>query len=150
MGMTADLWQLIGSAAWGTGAFACLIAAGLLYSRPGRFGAARRALVAAIGLTGLWALIGALAGPESLGAELADSLRNLAWLFALYRLFAIDGRDASLAPVRPLLVALCFVELLQLALEVAIVVSPFGGKFAELAFHTVTLFRLLVAIGGLV
>lgn len=145
----AAAWSMIAAILWGSGAFACLFAAGQMQGRPGRFGLARPALVFALIVTGLWALTGALAGPSSLGAELADSLRNLAWLFALYRLFAIDGRHASLAPVRPLLVALGFVELLQLAIELLLVASPFGGEFAELAFHTVTLFRLLVATGGL-
>lgn len=149
MSVAAGIWPVIGSNVWGTGAFACLIAAGQLYSGPGKFGTARRALTFSVAVTGLWALIGALAGPSSLGAELADSLRNLAWLFALYRLFAIDGRHASLAPVQPLLVALGFVELLQLTIELLLLASPFDGRFAELAFHTVTLFRLLVATGGL-
>lgn len=149
MSVTTGLWPIVGSVVWGTGAFACLIAAGQLHASPGKFGTARRALTFAVAVTGLWALIGALAGPASLGAELADSLRNLAWLFALYRLFGIDGRHASLAPVRPLLVAVGFVELLQLAIELLLIASPFGGQFAELAFHTVTLFRLLVATGGL-
>jgi len=149
MSVTSGLWPIVGSIVWGTGAFACLIAAGQLYAGPGKFGSARRALTFAVAVTGLWALIGALGGPSSLGAELADSLRNLAWLFALYRLFAVDGRHASLAPVRPLLVALGFVELLQLAIELLLLASPFDGRFAELAFHTVTLFRLLVATGGL-
>jgi putative PEP-CTERM system histidine kinase len=150
MSVATGIWQVIGAFAWGSGAFACLIAAGRLQARPGRFGAARPALIVAVAMTGLWALIGALAGPASLGAELADSLRNLAWLFALHRLFAIDGRHASLAPVQPLLVVLGFVELLQLTVELLLIASPFGGQFADLAFHTVTLFRLLVAIGGLV
>lgn len=149
MSAAASLWPIVGSVLWGTGAFASLIAAGQLYARPGKFGTARRAVTVAVAATGFWALIGALAGPASLGAELADSLRNLAWLFALYRLFGIDGRDASLAPVRPLLVAVGFVELLQLAIEGLLFLSPFDGRFAELAFHTVTLFRLLVATGGL-
>ena len=149
MDAAGGIWQVIGAIAWGTGAFACLIAAARLQARRGRFGSARLALIAASGATGFWALIGALAGPTATLTELADSLRNLAWLFAIYRLFAIDGRHKSLVAVRPLLLAVGFVELLQLALLLLFVAYPVHGHWVELAFQTVTLFRILVATGGL-
>lgn len=149
MSVTSGIWPIVGSVVWGTGAFACLVAVGQIKARAGKFSSARGAIGFAVAATGLWALVGALAGPASIGAELADSLRNLAWLFALYRLFAIDGRHASLGPVRPLLVALGFVELLQLAVELLLFANLFGAVFSDLAFHTLTLFRLLVATGGL-
>ena len=44
-----------------------------------------------------------------------ESLRNLAWLLVLYRLFASDGRHATPSPVRPVIFAASFVELLYLA-----------------------------------
>ena len=146
---TIGIWQVIGVTAWGTGAFACLVAAGQLQARAGRFGSARPALVVALGVTGLWAMLGALTGPTSIWTEVADSCRNLAWLFVIYRLFAIDGRHASLAPVRPLLLAVGFVELLQLAILLLSLTNPFGEAVAELAFQTVILFRILLATGGL-
>ena len=46
---------------------------------------------------------------------IAESLRNLGWIFAIYRLFAVDGRHATMRPIRPMLAALAFVELVQLA-----------------------------------
>lgn len=150
MSAAAPLWQVAGSAIWGAGAVACLIAAARLRARLAHFGTARSAVVGAVGLTALWALAGALAGPQSMPAELASSFRNLAWLVALHRLFAIEGRHAALSPVRPLILALGFVELLQLAIEWLLIARPFGDVLASLAFHTVTLFRLLVATGGLV
>lgn len=149
MGSSGGTWQVIGAIAWGSGAFACLLAGGSLVARQGRFGLARPALIAALGLTGLWSLLGVLTGPASLGADLADSLRNLAWLFAIYRLFAIDGRHASLRPVRPLLLAVSFVELLQLAILLWILGRPMAGAPGTLAFETITLFRILVATAGL-
>lgn len=100
MGTLAPLWQATGSVIWGAGALACLIAAVRLRAMPGQFGSARTALLAAVAVTALWALIGTVAGPGSLVAELASSFRNLAWLFALLRLFEIDGRYASLPPAR--------------------------------------------------
>lgn len=149
MGPASSISQAIEAVAWGSGAFACLLVAGALQARPERFGTARKALVLALGVTALWALIGALAGAASIWANMADSLRDLGWLFAVYRLFAIDGRHASLRPVRPLLAALGFVELLQLAIMLLQVSNPLGGLLAGLAFQTVTLFRILVATGGL-
>lgn len=150
MAAFASLWQAIGLLIWGAGAFACLIAAARLRAMPAHFGSARPAVVAAVAVTALWALIGTLAGPGSLAAEVASSFRNLAWLFALLRLFEIDGRYASLPPVRPLLLALAFVELLQLAIVSAMLAGALGAGLDGLTFHTVTLFRLLVATGGLV
>lgn len=144
-----SIWQIVSALAWGAGAFSCLIAACLMQARPAEFGRARGALVLALAVTGLWALVGTLTGPGSLWTELANSLRNLAWLLALYRLFAVDGRHASLAPVRPLLGVLAFVELLQLAILLAVSASVVTAALASLAFHTVVLFRLLVATGGL-
>lgn len=151
MGGAADAWRIVAAIAWGTGAFACLIAAARLQARPGRFGSARTALIAASGMTGLWALVGAVAGPASSSAELVDCLRNLAWLFAIYRLFAVDGRHKSLAAVRPLLLAVGFVELLQLMWSLLSIFQayPTHGNWADMAFQTVTLFRILVATGGL-
>lgn len=149
MGAALDIWHFVGTIAWGTGAFVCLLVTARLQARPDRFGFARKALMAASGVTGLWALTGALTGPASIFAELADSLRNLAWLFAIYRLFAIDGRHKSMTAVRPLLLAVGFVELLQLALLLLLLGSPSHGLLADLAFQTITLFRILVATGGL-
>lgn len=145
----AALWDVVTAIAWGSGAFACLVVAATLQGRPGRFGALRGVIVLAVGLTGLWALAGTLAGPSSRWAELADTARNLGWLLVLYRMFAVDGRHASLAPVRPLLLAVGFVELLQLGLGHAMSLARIGPAEQALAFHTATLFRLLVATGGL-
>lgn len=145
----ASIWGVIAALAWGTGAFAALVAAARMQATAGRFGPARSALALALGLTGLWALIGALAGPGSIATELADSLRNLAWLFAIYRMFAIDGRHTSLAPVRPLLAVLAAVETLQMGVELALAAGLYSPVLAQLAFHSLTLLRLLVATGGL-
>jgi len=94
------------TAAWSLGALACLLAAAWLQRCRLRFGTARAALVLALGTTGLWALTGAASGIDTPVESLAESLRNLAWIFALYRLFEVDGRHALVKPVRPLLAAL--------------------------------------------
>ncbi|MCZ8320279.1 MAG: PEP-CTERM system histidine kinase PrsK [Novosphingobium sp.] len=149
MSASIGVWSVMAALAWGTGAFAALVAAGRMQASSGRFGPARLALVMALGVTGLWALVGALTGPGSIATELADSLRNLAWLFAIYRMFAIDGRHTSLVPVRPLLAVLACVETLQMGVEVALAVGVYGTVLTQIAFHSLTLLRLLVATGGL-
>lgn len=134
---------------WSMGAFACLAAFMWLQRRRGRFGAADTALIIALGLSALWLLTGAAMGLESGAVQMAESLRNLAWIFALYRLFGMDGRLAAVRPVRPMLAALAFVELLQVAtfLFLSLRQVPVAAGFA---FHSLVSLRLLVAVGGLV
>lgn len=143
---SSAVWSLIDVAAWSAGALACLLAAAWLQSHRGRYGSARTALVAALVLSGGWALTGALLGIGSSATAIAESLRNLGWIFAIYRLFEIDGRHASMKPVRPMLAALAFVELLQ----VASVVLLAQRSAAVLQLHAFSSLHLLVAIGGLV
>jgi putative PEP-CTERM system histidine kinase len=148
MTLLGAAWAGIDTVLWSAGATACVLAAAWLQSRKRRFGAARTALIVALAATGGWALAGAVLGIASSAAALAESLRNLAWIFALYRLFAIDGRHASMKPVRPMLAALAFVELLQIA-GLWLLVGR-GSASPATAFQTVATLHLLVAIGGLV
>lgn len=144
-------WPGIAALIGGAGAFACLLVAGWLARRPERYGPASSALVAALVATGLWVLCGAALGPGETVTSLAEAARNVFWLFALYRLFAIDGRLHSVQPVRPLLAALAFVELLQLfAHGLFAALRPDGAALESFAFHTVTMLHLLLASGGLV
>ncbi len=135
---------------WAVGALCCLIAAGWLQRRQQRFGPANSAVIVAAALTGLWAGAGALTGIASPATALAESARNLGWLFALYRLFAVDGRHASMRPVRPMALALGFVELLQASIWLWLIVQGQHGSPLEFFFKTLTMFHLLVAIGALV
>lgn len=134
---------------WDLGALGCLIAMAWLQRRRGRFAAADTALVVALGLTALWCLCGAFGGIESAAARLAESLRNLAWIFALYRLFAMDGRLQSVGPVRPLLVALAFTEFLHGAGALALAQDR-GSIASGIAFNSLASLRLMAAVGGLV
>ena len=141
---------LIGTGMWAIGALCCLIAAGWLQRRQQRFGPANRAVIVAAALTGLWAGAGALTGIASAATALAESARNLGWRFALYRLFAVDGRHASMRPVRPMALALGFVELLQASIWLWLIVQGHSGVPLVLVFKTLSMFHLLVAIGALV
>lgn len=149
--MSAGLaWAGLDTAAWSAGALACLAAAVWLQRCRLRFGPARNALVVALGLTGLWSMIGAVEGISSAPTTLVEAMRNLAWLFALHRLFAVDGRLSLVRPVRPMLAALAFVELLQLSTQLFVIQTGAKGLAAGTGFHTVTTLHLLVATGGLV
>ena len=136
------------AALWVAGGAACLLAAWWLQRRREILGPAQQAVVAGAAATGLWAIAGAAAGISAPLTSLAESVRNLLWLFALYRLFAVDGRHASMRPVRPLIAALVFVELLQAMVWAWLVAR--GVAPQPVLFRTLTMFHLLVAIGALV
>lgn len=150
MTTTGIAWVFIGQLAWLAGALACLFAAMWVLADKARFGQARAAILAALVFTAGWAACGALAGFMAQSTDLIESARNLAWVFALYRLFAIDGRHASMKPVRPILASLAFVELLKAFSLVQI--DPYGRAHEALgqSFYTLAMLRVLFAVGGLV
>ncbi|MFM5906195.1 MAG: XrtA/PEP-CTERM system histidine kinase PrsK [Novosphingobium sp.] len=150
MNLSAAAWTGIDTVLWSIGAVACLLAAAWLQSRRERFGTARPALLLALAITGGWALIGATFGIDTVAAQLGESLRNLAWIFAIYRLFALDGRHAAMKPVRPMLAALAFVEFLQMAAVWMLLFRSGTGEAGQTAFLSMVSLRLLVAVGGLV
>ncbi len=149
-GDAIGIWGLVSALSQLSGALAAAIAAAWISGRRDRFGAAGWAIVASLGLTALWCLAIA-ATPAGIDRQgLLESLANLGWLMVVYRMFAGDGRHASLAPIRPLVIALAFVEFLHLGLELApLLLSP-GGEDAGVVLRLVTIFRLMVTIGGLV
>lgn len=129
------------------------IAAGVaawLYPRRERFGGAGGPIVLALIVSAIWCVVALSGGAVNIAGAIAFSGTYLAWLFATYRLFSIDGRDESLKPIRPVVLVLCFVEALQLALAVALPNLPLDGESARVAFSLFVLFRLMVAVGALV
>lgn len=147
MSFGPGIWAGFDAAGWSLGALACLLAAAWLQRCRMRFGSARPSLVLALALTGTWALVGAITGIDSIKAGLAECARDLALVFALYRLFEVDGRHALVKPVRPMLAALAFVELLQVAVQLMLATR---SGVSEAGFQTIITFHLLVVIGGLV
>jgi putative PEP-CTERM system histidine kinase len=150
MGLADGFWLLTGKFAWSAGALACFLAASWLLAVRARYGIAHRALVVALGLSGTWAMAGALTGFDSRSAALAEAARNLAWIFALYRLYGYDGRHASMRPVRPMLAALAFVELLQASTLVLFAAFGTPLSVALTSFHTMAMLHVLTTVGGLV
>jgi putative PEP-CTERM system histidine kinase len=131
------------------GAVACTLVAGMLW-RTGKPKRERGATIAARAITAGWCVTNAAWGPGTVPANLVESARNLAWIAVVYRLFANDGRNHSVGPIRPLVFALAFVECLQPA--VAVLEVRFGGepRVHAAAFAVAALLRALVAVGALV
>lgn len=113
-------------------------------------GPALKASTFALVASGLWALtlIADVSG-ELIGAVML-SLSHLAWLWFLYRLFSVDAEGQQLGPIRFVVAALALVELLQIALALAVLAYA-GTQVAETMFlRIVVSFRLLFCIGALV
>ncbi|ANY20564.1 C4-dicarboxylate transport sensor protein DctB [Tsuneonella dongtanensis] len=146
----ASFWQFAGFFLSLGGAVACAVVAVMLLTRNGNPRREHASVIVALVASAAWCVTIAAWGPGTLPASLVESGRNLAWLFVLYRLFGNDGRDHSLAPIRPLVFVLALVECLQPA--VAILQFRFADvkAIAELAFSVGALFRALVSVGALV
>ncbi|HKT85328.1 MAG TPA: XrtA/PEP-CTERM system histidine kinase PrsK [Novosphingobium sp.] len=153
---SASFWILLGVGLNLAGAIAVASLAIWLLPHRDRFGSAGSAIVAALFLTAGWCLVVASGSVPSstpgfvLAPSLAETARNLGWLFAIYRLFASDGRDSSLAPIRPVIFALAFVELLHLGFDFTLSTIVFTARTLRVVFDFNVMFRLLVTVGGLV
>ncbi|WP_062344446.1 XrtA/PEP-CTERM system histidine kinase PrsK [Novosphingobium sp. CCH12-A3] len=144
-------WQGFGQWAFLIAAFCFLMLTGWRWERRrnAQEGSARAELGAFI-VSGAWALVVAGTGYATLVAQVFESFRTFAWLSLAFVLFSRDGRHTSVAPIRPVMAALIFVETLQFILLMLNV--RYGGNAAAQAmiFQISMLFRLLVATGALV
>ncbi len=127
---------------YGVAAIACALAAAIVL----RHGTAtarrdRGAAAGALLATAIWAAARAAVG-SGMALEFLEILRNLAWIYALFRHFANDGRDETLRVVRHVITVLAAVEALQLVL----LASQWNGAEAAVS----ALLRMLVAVGALV
>ena len=143
---TAALFAGLAQAGFALGALACVFSAAWLMARRGRYGRPGPAIVAATALTAVWSAVALGAAPGGIEV-LAESVRNLAWLLVLYRLFESDGRHLRVKPVRAVIAALACVELLQPALFAVFALRGIGTGAA--LFPTNALLSMLVAVGGL-
>jgi putative PEP-CTERM system histidine kinase len=146
---SAHLWVLVAFFTNLIGAIACTLAAGWLLQRGDVARADRVPAITALCINAAWCVAVASFGPGTTFAGAIETARNLAWIFVLYRLFANDGRDRLLGPIRPLVVALAFVECLQPALLV-LDARFVAGPVHEVVFAISAMFRVLVAVGALV
>lgn len=88
--------------------------------------------------------------PDHAAIELATTARNLALIVLIFRLFAADGRDESLKPIRPVVLSLALVSLFQpVLLFIEAQVSDFP-QLIQLIFEVSAILNVLVAVGALV
>lgn len=148
--LPADLWSVLALLLHVTAAIGAATLSIWLRARASRLGTAGYATVAALLVTALWSLAEAVELRGSLAASSLESARNVVWLFVVYRFFAGDGRHDSLAPIRPVLCALIFVELLLFGLDISLARSPLGQAFDNITPGLGITLRLLVSVGALV
>ncbi|HKX79104.1 MAG TPA: XrtA/PEP-CTERM system histidine kinase PrsK [Novosphingobium sp.] len=145
-----EIWLVAGVAAHVCGAVSSAAVAVWLSRTRGRFGPARGGMIAALFLTAAWCVCIAALGGASPISWVAESGRNLGWLFVIYRLFAADGRHASLAPIRPVVAVLGAVELLSMGTGIVASQLSTDSDVAALGLRFLIMFRLLVTVGALV
>ena len=135
---------------YSVGAIVCALAAIWIGGRGDAGRRDRMPAIVALALTANWCFAAASFEPGRPIVELTEIARNLAWLFMLFRLFANDGRDEQLRPVRPVVFALALVEVLQFALLLIAQRYAVAPELFTLTFETSTLFRIMVSVGALV
>jgi putative PEP-CTERM system histidine kinase len=136
---------------WGHAAAAILFGAlsVWLFGRS-RWDGRARMMMAATGATAIWALIAAIEGPTSMFALLSESLRNLAWLGYMYRLWRQgEGEQRTMSVIAlygvlaAVITALMSAEMLPLWLSG----SP---RLLNAAFFAALILRMIVTVGSLV
>ena len=135
-------------AAYLLSAIAALVMATWLVVRRSQADWAPGATALALAVTAGWALARPAVGPEAVETRLLLSMSYLAWLWPLYRLFEKDGRHASLGPIRPVVLALGFVGLMQVVVALAIEGDSTRAGVDELIRLGIAL-RLLFCVGAL-
>ncbi len=141
--LTAELTHL-------AGACAAVMLAVWVAGRRALVGPSGNALVVALVMSAVWALTIAATGVNSAAAHIAESGRNLGWLFVIYRLFSGDGRHMLVRPIRPVMVSLAAIELFHTLLMTIGLAGQFPASAQNTLFHMTVMFRLMMAIGGLV
>lgn len=143
-------WSLLAAVTHVLGACAAAGTAVWLMPQRSKLGSVGLAAVLALAISTSWAITAGATGTESAGTYFSESLRNIAWLVVVWKLFGTDGRSSSIKAVRPLVFALAAVEIIAGSLLV-ILHRPFEGYLDEgQAFEMMVSFRLLFTIGGLV
>lgn len=146
----AHIWiPLVAILAWIAGAVLSSGAMLWIWRHGERARPDRMALMIAAGCSALWCAIVAGLGPDHGAATIAAMARNLALIAAIFCLFSADGRSNSLKPIRPVIVALVLVQLLQpVVLAFQLRTSTVPGM-ASAVFEVRVVIDMLVSIGAL-
>jgi len=143
-------WVLLADLAHLIGACAAATLAAWVGGRRSTVGPAGTAIVEALALSAAWALTVAATGVGSSAGHIAESARNLGWLFVIYRLFSTDGRHTLVRPIRPVMLSLAAIELFQSLQILMFPDMPLSSAAHQTMFHMTVMFRLMMSIGGLV
>lgn len=111
-----------------------------------QFGRAGVPVIAGLASTAVWCVALTTANNSQFLVIALEAARNLAWLWAIYRLFKGDGRHETLAPIRPVISILMTVEALHIIMGGAI--SGLGSRAIPFEFDVIL--SLATSIGGLV
>lgn len=131
-------------------AFSGILLALWLVSRSRERSPAVKAVAAALSIAAMWSLAVLSYDHGSGLTRAALSLSNLAWLWALYRLFSNDHKAKSIGLIRTVVIALAFVELGQIAILVLQARYGTGLAVDGLFVRSSITFHLLFSIGALV
>jgi len=143
------IWPLAALLAWLAGAVASAGAMAWIWRHGERARPDRTALMVAAGCSAVWCAVTAGLGTDHIAATMAAMSRNLALIAAIFCLFSADGRTASLKPVRPVIIALVLVQLLQpVVLLFQLKASGLPGIVGAV-FEVRVLIDMLVSIGAL-
>jgi len=145
-----EFWILTAFSLHLAAAAACALAAVWIWRRGDPARPDRKAVIGALCLTAVWSVIVAALGAVSFLALCAEIARNLAWIAVVYQLFANDGRHETLKPIRPVVLALLFVECLQVALLLLTLQYELPASLSALTFQVSAMFRVMVSVGVLV
>lgn len=147
--VAGGIWPMAVLLAWSLGA---ILSAGAMvwiwrhgeHARPDR-----TALLVAAAISAVWCTIAGGLGADHHAAIIAAMSRNLALMAAIFCLFSADGRTASLKPIRPVIISLVLVQLLQpLVLWFQLRSAGLPGVVGA-AFEARVLIDMLVSIGAL-
>ncbi|MET0588476.1 MAG: PEP-CTERM system histidine kinase PrsK, partial [Novosphingobium sp.] len=130
------------------GALTALIATAWIFHRRDRYGPAGTAIVASLFVTALWCAAIGVGGGVRETANFGEGVRNLCWLLATYCLFSTDGRHRSVSPIKPVVIVLALVEIVDAIAHATLRMA--NAPLEQMAFDLVIVFRLLWTVGGLV
>ncbi len=147
--MVPAIWTFIATTSHLVAALASTALAAWFLNRRKGLGTAGAPIAIALALSASWAIAAASGGTDSAGAAMIESFRNVAWLFVVWCLFDGDGRASSVKPIRPLVIVLVCVELLQITMQVLLHRLLPAAIPQHSVFAAVVGLRLLFSIGTL-
>ncbi len=143
------LIPLAASLAWLAGALLSAAAMLWIWRNGERARPDRVALIVAAGCSAVWCALSAGLGADSGVAILAATARNLALIAAIFCLFSADGRADSLKPIRPVIIALVLVQLLQPVVLLFQLRADSAPGIVSAVFEVRVVIDMLVSIGAL-